>query len=394
MVTLNIGPQHPAVHGVLRLYTELNNEQIIRITPEIGYLHRGTEKLCEYQEFLKILPFFDRTDYVGLLFTEFVYVLVLEQRQNLNLPLDLQIKRNVLLELFRVSSHILSLTTAAMDLGVSSLFVWLFEEREQILEFFEQLCGARMHTLLLKPGLLYGKLFCENTLKFLLKSLFLKCNWCLELFSNSPVFQQRLDNTVIIDINEILTYAVTGPIAKSVGILHDKRLFTPYDIFKVVPSFLPTAVKGDNLSRFLIRFEELYISINLIYFLLECLEKNNNSNRKKNSDIYEISSNQVKWKSCELMERIIKNFRFSSKGEIDYVKRQKNIYTSIESPRGEFGLSLVVNEDNLNRPYRIKLRTPGFYNLASINIISKNFIISDVISYLSTIDLILGEVDR
>ena len=388
---VNLGPQHPAVHGVLRVILELNNENVIKAIPEIGYLHRGTEKLCEYNEYYKILPFFDRFDYVGLILCEHSYVLNLEKLLLNSNDFYAQYWRILLNELMRISSHFLALTTSAMDIGAISPFLWAFEEREELATLYENLSGARMHTALYKVG---GLNFSINTsdLEYLFETVIrlkIKISEVYELLNNSAIWLNRMQNVGILNKFLSLSYALSGPVARSSGLKYDIRLTYPHELLKYFPISIVYGTQGDNLTRFFLRFEELWISLQYVEFLLTFIRKhfklNFNSMSNRNQKITNYSHTQ------NTMENTIYEFKSFSEG---FNINKNKSYTKIESPRGEFGVSVVSWNKIMDRPLRLKVRSPGFYNLSSINIVCQNYILSDLLSYLSTLDLILGEVDK
>ena len=392
---INLGPQHPAVHGVLRVITELNNETITKVIPEIGYLHRGTEKLSEYSEYYKIVPFFDRLDYTGLLLCEHTYVLCLEKLLHLNVDFQAQISRILFNELMRISSHFLALTTSAMDIGAVTPFLWLFEEREEIMNFFENISGARMHTALFRVSGLnytisYQDLIYFNEIVLKLKS---KIYEIYELLRNSNIWKIRFQNIGIIDKKIGKSYGVSGPVLRSLGFSSDQRLNKPYEIFQYIPINIIFGYQGDNLTRFFIRLEELLISLQYISYLINYLLNNYKNIQLKNFNKmrFEKAFNTTFYNSEENMESVIYSFKQFSEG---YSLGLNKTYISTESPKGEFGVSIKSSYKLPNRPYRLKIRSPGYYNLNTLNIVSSNYVISDLLSYLSTLDLILGEIDK
>lgn len=387
---INLGPQHPAVHGVLRVILELNNENVVKAIPEIGYLHRGTEKLCEYNEYYKILPFFDRFDYVGLILCEHSFILNVEKLLLSKNNLASQYWRTILNELMRISSHMLALTTSAMDVGAISPFLWAFEEREELATLFENLSGARMHTALYKAGGLNFQIKSMDLLYIyeVVIRLKTKVTEVYELLINSEIWLRRMQNVGIVNKFICNSYGVSGPISRSCGLNFDTRLSNPYEFFKYFPISSICGNQGDNLTRFFLRFEEMLISLQYVEYLLFFLKNDTfcfDFENMKNQKI--INYNDSK----STMENVIYQFKSFSEG---YNIKLNKSYTKIESPRGEFGVTLISWNKVLDRPFRLKVRSPGFYNLSTLNIVCSNFILSDLLSYLSTLDLILGEVDR
>lgn len=370
------------MHGVLRLILELNNETIIKIFPEIGYLHRGTEKLAEYSEYYKVLPYFDRFDYTGLILCEHAYILVVEKLLLNSNCLYTQIIRSMFNEIMRISSHLLALTTSAMDIGAITPFLWAFEEREEIANLFENLTGARIHTALYDKG---GLNFVINNNDLSLVQTFIyrlkyKLHETFQLLGNSSLWFLRMSDVGIVPYNLVLTNGLSGPLARSTGFNGDMRCIYPYESFQFFSIPVTFGFKGDNLTRFFIRLEEIFSSLQYAEYMLYLL----NTNTVTNIDL-ELDS------SIDKMEKTIRNFKRYSEG---YNIKDNKGYCSVESPKGEFGVSLVSSNRMMGRPYRLKVRSPGFYNLSSLNVVCSNLLLSDLLSYLSTLDLILGEVDR
>lgn len=386
------------MHGVLRIIVELNNENVSKINIEIGYLHRGTEKLSEYSEYYKILPFFDRLDYTGLILCEHSYILSVEKLIDYNINLKIQIQRTILNELMRVSSHFLALTTSAMDIGAVTPFLWLFEEREEIFTIFENISGARMHTALFKIGGINHKVTYTDLLNIqeLVIRLKVKIIELYELLNNSNIWRLRLQNTGVITRITCYNFALSGPVLRSAGILLDQRLNQPYETFNFIPIPIIYGQSGDNFTRFFLRLEEIIISLQYIDYLLQyCLINNSvkllSNNKLTSKNLVDNKNVIIYTKNKDSMESIIYKFKNYSEGVHVYSNKT---HLTIESPKGEFGLSLISNNKIPNRPYRLKIRSPGFYNLSSLNIVCTNYIISDLLAYLSTLDLILGEIDK
>ena len=365
------------MHGVLRVIIELENETILNVNSEIGYLHRGTEKLSEYSEYYKILPFFDRMDYTGLTLCEHAYVLNIEKLLNKSNSFYTILLRSLLNELMRISSHLLALTTSAMDVGAITPFLWAFEEREEIASLFENLTGSRIHTALFKKeGLNF---FVTKKDLFLIKEIIIRTKIKLieiyELLSNSGIWKLRMGGVGIVPYNLVLSNGLSGPLARSVGYQYDIRLLSPYESFQFINIPISFGAKGDNLTRFYLRLEEIFISLQYIDYLLFIL--------------LPYASKGINNKIT--MEQVIQDFKRFSEG---YNIKSNKSYLSVESPKGEFGVTIVSSNRSIGRPFRLKIRSPGFYNLSSLNTVCSNYLLSDLLSYLSTLDLILGEVDR
>ena len=363
---------------MLRVIIELENETVLNVNSEIGYLHRGTEKLSEYSEYYKILPFFDRMDYTGLTLCEHAYILNVEKLLNKTNNFYVIILRSLLNELMRISSHLLALTTSAMDVGAITPFLWAFEEREEIASLFENLTGSRIHTALFKKeGLNFS--INKNDL-FLIKEIIIRIKIKLveiyELLSNSSIWKIRMGNVGIVPYSLVLKNGLSGPLARSTGYTYDMRLLSPYESFQFINLPISFGSKGDNLTRFYLRLEEIFNSLQYIDYLLVILLPISN-NKPFSRDV--------------TMESIIQDFKNFSEG---YNIKSNKSYLAVESPKGEFGVTIISSNRSIGRPFRLKVRSPGFYNLSSLNAVCSNYLLSDLLSYLSTLDLILGEVDR
>lgn len=387
---LNLGPQHPSVHGVLRLILETSGETVKKVNCEIGFLHRGTEKLCEYMEYYKILPFFSRFDYVATLSGEQLYSIALEKSLKVHIPYYSKLVRTLLVELIRISSHLLALTTMAMDTGSITPFLWAFEEREEICQFYEILSGARMHTALIRPGGVNTVLTHEgvNMLYEILIRLATKFEEITDLFNNT-VFKSRLENIGYIDNSLATKFSFTGPMRRAGGYAHDSRSSKPYDMYSYYLQKPVFSSKNDCLNRYRIRVEEMkqsWVRVNeLLHLILPFF-------RHKKPKIYSsnfkiLAPNKVNIK--ETMESIIHDFKMYSEGY--YLSRYKT-YVSVESPRGRYGVTLVGCDTN--RPHRLKLRSPGFYHLQGFNVLAKDELVSNILTILGSIDVIMGEVDK
>ena len=373
----------------------MSNENVSKAIPEIGYLHRGTEKLCEYSEYYKILPFFDRFDYLGLILCEHSYIINLEKLLLVSNNLYKQLWRTILNEIMRISSHFLALTTSAMDIGAISPFLWAFEEREEIATLFENISGARMHTALYKMGGLNFSVRVDD-ITYIYETIIrlkVKLSEVYELLINSSIWYNRMQNVGIINKFISNSYGLSGPVSRSCGLKYDLRFLFPYEFFNFLPIKIIFGSQGDNLTRFFLRFEETLISLQYIEYLLTMLDKQlfTSTNFKTHEKLTIDLKLQTFKKTNLTMENTIYQFKSFSEGF--NIKKNKS-YSKTESPRGEFGVTIVSWDKILDRPLRLKIRSPGFYNLSSLNIISSNFILSDLLSYLSTLDLILGEVDK
>jgi NADH dehydrogenase I D subunit len=383
--TINFGPQHPAAHGVLRLILELNGEIIERADPHIGLLHRGTEKLIEYKTFLQALPYFDRLDYVSMMAQEHAYSLAVEKLIYSNVPIRAQIIRVIFAEITRILNHIMGLTTHALDIGAMTPFLWLFEEREKLMEFYERVSGARMHTAYIRPGGIAKDIsisFCDDLFKFI-KNFRKSVIEMEELLNNNRIWKQRLVNIGTLKYKDALDLSCSGVILRGSGISWDIRKSEPYDVYKDVNFTSYIGKNGDCYDRYLIRIKELHESCNIILQLLNKLKKG--AVVDYNNKIVIPSRSFMKFS----MESLINHFKLFTEG----INIPKNdIYQSIEAPKGEFGVHLFSN--GLNRPTRCKIRAPGFTHLQALNFLSSGHMIADVVTIIGTLDIVFGEVDR
>lgn len=383
--TINFGPQHPAAHGVLRLILELNGEVIERADPHIGLLHRGTEKLIEYKTFLQALPYFDRLDYVSMMAQEHSYSLALERLIGINVPTRASVIRIIFSEITRILNHILGLTTHALDVGAMTPFLWLFEEREKLMEFYERVSGARMHAAFIRPGGVSRDLplnFCNDLYAFLIN--FKKSMLEMEdLLNNNRIWRQRLVNIGTISSKEAQDLSFSGVMLRGSGIAWDLRKSEPYELYKDIKFKTFIGKNGDCFDRYLIRLKEINESCNIILKSLTLL---------KEGDIQSQNNKLVippKAVMKHSMESLIHHFKIFTEG---FNIPKNSIYSAIEAPKGEFGVYLISLGGN--KPYRCKIKAPGFTHLQSLNFISSGHMIADVVTIIGTLDIVFGEVDR
>lgn len=385
--TLNFGPQHPAAHGVLRLILELNGERIISADPHIGLLHRGTEKLLEYKTFLQGLPYFDRLDYVSMMAQEHCYSLAIEKLLGIYdyIPLRARYIRMIFLEITRILNHLLAITTHAMDVGALTPFLWAFEEREKLMEFYERVSGARMHAAYIRPGgvsLDLPRQLLDDIYLFI-KQFNIRLNEIEELLSDNRIWKYRLVDVGIVNKEMALNYAFTGVMLRGSGFIWDLRKNFSYELYDNIDFAIPVGINGDCYDRFLIRVEEMRQSLLIIYQLISNIPEG------------DIKIDNVKYTSAKRsflklgMEELIHHFKYFSEG---FIVPKGNIYVGIEAPKGEFGVFLY--SDGTNKPYRCKIRAPGFFHLQSLNDMSKNHLIADVVTIIGTQDIVFGEIDR
>jgi NADH dehydrogenase I D subunit len=387
--TLNFGPQHPAAHGVLRLILEINGEFIEYADPHIGLLHRGTEKLIEYKTFLQALPYFDRLDYVSMMCQEHAYCLSIENLLNVKIPYKAQVIRVLFSEITRILNHLMAVTTHALDVGALTPFLWGFEEREILMGFYEQVSGARMHAAYFRPGGVSQDIpnhllsqiddFCDKFIKFL--------NDMETLLTNNRIWKQRLVDIGIVNLQEALDYGFTGVMLRGSGAKWDLRLTQPYEVYNEFDFNIPFGVYGDCYDRYLIRVLEMRESIAIIKQSVKKLYSLDKLEAIKLNNFKIVPPKRADMKL--FMESLIHHFKLYTEGFI--VPKGTN-YAAIESPKGEFGVYLVSN--NQNRPYRCKIRSPGFMHLQGLNFMSKGHMLADVVTIIGTQDVVFGEIDR
>ena len=383
--SINFGPQHPAAHGVLRLILELNGEVVKKADPHIGLLHRGTEKLIEYKNYLQALPYFDRLDYVSMMCQEHAYVLAIEKLLNCNIPIRAQYIRVLFSEITRILNHLLAITCHALDVGAMTPFFWGFEEREKLMEFYERVSGARMHSSYFRPGGVN-----QDLPKGLLNDIFIFCeqfntrlNEIEEMLTNNRIWKQRLVNIGVVNSNDALNWGFSGVMLRGSGITWDLRKTQPYEIYDQLDFDIPIGTNGDCYDRYLIRIEEMRQSVRII---LQVLNKIPEGLIKLN-DQKIINPNRTQMKNS--MESLIHHFKYFSE---NISINTGETFTVIEAPKGEYGVFLV--SDGTNKPYRCKIKAPGFAHLQALNFMTKNHMIADVVTIIGTQDIVFGEIDR
>lgn len=383
--SINFGPQHPAAHGVLRLILELNGEVVKKADPHIGLLHRGTEKLIEYKNYLQALPYFDRLDYVSMMCQEHAYVLAVEKLLNCNIPLRAKYIRVLFSEITRLLNHLLFVSCHALDVGAMTPFFWGFEEREKLMEFYERVSGARMHSSYFRPGGIS-----QDLPLGLLNDIYLFCvqfptrlDEFEEMLTNNRIWKQRLVDIGVVTAKDALDLGFSGVMLRGSGISWDLRKTQPYEIYDKLDFTIPIGTNGDCYDRYLIRIEEMRQSINII---LQTLNQMPNGPIKVD-DKKIINPNRLQIKKS--MESLIHHFKYYSE---NITVNSGETYTVIEAPKGEFGVFLV--SDGTNKPYRCKIKSPGFAHLQSLDFMSKEHMIADVVTIIGTQDIVFGEVDR
>ncbi|MCP4354635.1 MAG: NADH-quinone oxidoreductase subunit D [Proteobacteria bacterium] len=382
---LNMGPQHPSTHGVMKLILELNGEEIKSVTPQIGFLHRGVEKLLESKTFMQGTPFFDRLDYACPMINEHVWCLSVERSLNIEVPERAKYIRVMFAELTRISSHMLWLGTHALDIGAMSVFLYSMETRENILEFYRQLSGNRMHPNYFRVG---GVV--KDVDKKLLKEIkqFIseeseKIEIYDKLLTHNPIWKQRTEDIGIIDAKQAVEFGYSGPMLRGSGIAWDLRKAQPYEIYEKLKFNIPVGKNGDCYSRYLVRLAEIKESFSIIKQCLEQMPKGEFLNKEV------CKSEQSKETLQKDMATLINHYKFHVEG----VKpKQGQFYTAVESPKGELGVLLTTN--GTNKPYRCKIKSPSFTHLQSIECLAKGHSLSDLVAIIGSLDVVFGEVDR
>jgi NADH-quinone oxidoreductase subunit D len=384
-MTINFGPQHPAAHGVLRLILEMDGEVIERADPHIGLLHRGTEKLIEYKTYLQAVPYFDRLDYVSPMCQEHSYALVVEKLLGCKVPLRAQYIRVLFSEITRLLNHIMAITTQALDVGAMTPLLWLFEEREKMMGFYERVSGSRMHAAYFRPGGVHQDLpkgLLEDIADFAEK--FPKYVDDLEnLLTGNRIFKQRMVDIGVVSKEQALDWGFSGPMLRGSGVAWDLRKSQPYEVYDQMDFDIPVGKNGDSYDRYLIRMEEMRQSVRIIK---QCVEKiPEGPITTLDHKISPPKRDQMK----KSMEALIHHFKLYTEG---YHVPAGEAYAAVEAPKGEFGVYLIA--DGSNKPSRCRLRAPGFAHLQALDFMCKGHLLADVVTVISTQDIVFGEVDR
>jgi NADH-quinone oxidoreductase subunit D len=383
--TINFGPQHPAAHGVLRLVMELDGEIIERCDPHVGLLHRGTEKLIEYKTYLQALPYMDRLDYVSPMSMEHSYVLAIEKLLDIEVPLRAQYIRVLFAELTRIANHILNTTAHAMDVGALTPILWLFEEREELLGFYERASGARFHAAYFRPGGVHQDLPPKLIADIAdWADAFPKALADFEaLICDNRIFKQRNVDIGIISEQDAVAWGFSGPCIRGSGLPWDLRKSQPYEVYDRMEFDVPVGKNGDCYDRFMVRIEEMKQSLRIIK---QCLKE------MPEGPIGSLDRKVVPPKRGEMkrsMEALIHHFKLYTEG---FHVPAGEVYVATESPKGEFGIYLVA--DGTNKPYRCKIRPTGFSHLQAMDFLCKGHMLADAPAVLGSLDIVFGEVDR
>ena len=384
-MNLNFGPQHPAAHGVLRLILELDGEMIERADPHIGLLHRGTEKLIEHKTYTQAIPYFDRLDYVAPMNQEHAFALAIEKLLKIEVPLRAQYIRVIFCEIGRILSHILNVTTQALDVGALTPALWGFEEREKLMVFYERVSGSRLHANYFRPGGVHIDMpsgLAEDIYKFC--EDFPKVIDDLEtLLTDNRIFKQRNVDIGIVSKQEALDHGFSGVMIRGSGIPWDLRKSNPYECYKEFNFKIPVGKNGDCYDRYLCRIEEMRESVMIMMQALSKIPKG--PIMTSDTKIGPPKRRDMKMS----MEALINNFKLYTEG---YHVPKGEVYAAVEAPKGEFGVYLVA--DGSNKPYRCKIKAPGFVHLQAMNYMIKGHMLADVPAVLGSMDIVFGEVDR
>lgn len=383
--TINFGPQHPAAHGVLRLILELHGEEIVRADPHVGLLHRGTEKLIESKTYMQALPYFDRLDYVSMMTNELVFALAVEKLLNVEVPLRAKYIRTLFGEITRVLNHCMSVLSHIMDVGGLTPFLWGFEEREKLMEFYERVSGARLHAAYVRPGGV-----AQDLPVGLLDDIYMwatqfgdRIDETEELATDNRIWQARTKDVGVVTADDALNYSLSGVMLRGSGIPFDIRKSQPYDAYDLVDFDVPVGLNGDCYDRYLIRMAEFRQSLRIIE---QCI--NDMPEGPVKVEDYKISP-PSRAMMKEDMEALIHHFLLFTKG---YAVPAGETYTAIEAGKGE--MAVYVVSDGSERPYRCRIRAPGFASLGAFDHITRGNLLADAVAIIGTMDLVFGEVDR
>jgi NADH-quinone oxidoreductase subunit D len=387
--SINFGPQHPAAHGVLRLVLELDGEVVERVDPHIGLLHRGTEKLMEARTYMQNVPYFDRLDYCAPMNQEHAFCLGIEKLLGIEVPKRGQLIRVLYSEIGRILSHLLNVTTQAMDVGALTPPLWGFEEREKLMVFYERASGARMHANYFRPGGVHQDLpvklvedigaWCDPFLKV--------CDDLEDLFIENRIFKQRNVDIGVVTLDECWKWGFSGPVLRGSGAAWDLRRAQPYECYDELDFDIPVGKHGDCYARQVVRMEEMRQSVRI---MKQCVERLLSAERT--GPVSATTQKIVPPKRGDMkrsMEALIHHFKLYTEG---FKVPEGEVYAAVEAPKGEFGVYLVA--DGTDKPYRCKIRAPGFAHLQAMDFMCRKHMLADVSAILGSIDIVFGEVDR
>ncbi|WP_407966089.1 NADH-quinone oxidoreductase subunit D [Bartonella sp. C271] len=386
---INFGPQHPAAHGVLRMVLELDGEVVERVDPHIGLLHRGTEKLMETKTYLQAGPYLDRLDYVAPMNQEHAFVLAIEKLLDIEVPKRGQLIRVLFSEIGRILNHLLNVTTQAMDVGALTPPLWGFEQREKLMIFYERACGARLHANYFRPGGVHQDLP-ENLIEDIgnfIDPFLIALDKLDTLITPNRIFKQRNVDIGVVNINEAWARGFSGVMIRGAGVAWDLRKSQPYECYDEMEFDIPVGKNSDCYDRYLIRMEEMRQSTKI---MRQCVNRLLSS--EKNGPVSSLDRKIVPPKRSEMknsMEALIHHFKLYTEG---FHTPPGEVYVAVEAPKGEFGVYLV--SDGTNKPYRVKLRAPGFAHLQAMDFLTRGHMLADATAILGSIDIVFGEVDR
>ncbi|MBR5675866.1 MAG: NADH-quinone oxidoreductase subunit D [Neisseriaceae bacterium] len=410
--TVNFGPQHPAAHGVLRMILELEGETIVRADPHIGLLHRGTEKLAETRTFIQALPYMDRLDYVSMMCNEHAYCMAVEKLTGTEVPLRAQYIRVMFAEITRILNHLMGIGSHALDIGAMTVFLYAFREREDLMDIYEAVSGARMHAAYFRPGGVYRDLpdFMpkyepskyrpakvlkqlnanrEGTMLDFIEDFTKRFPACVDEYENllteNRIWKQRTVGIGVVSPERALQKGFTGPMLRGSGIEWDVRKNQPYEVYDKLDFDIPVGVNGDCYDRYLCRINEMRQSNRIIKQCVDWLRANPGSVMSNNHKVSPPKRHAMK----SNMEELIHHFKLFSEGM--HVP-EGEIYVGTEHPKGEFGIYMI--SDGANKPYRLKIRAPGFAHLQGMDEMAKGHMLADVVAIIGTMDIVFGEVDR
>ena len=386
---INFGPQHPAAHGVLRLVLELDGEVCERVDPHIGLLHRGTEKLIEAKTYLQAVPYFDRLDYVAPMNQEHAFALAVERLLEIEVPRRGQLIRVLYSEIGRILSHLLNITTQALDVGALTPPLWGFEEREKLMMFYERACGARLHAAYFRPGGVHQDLppeLVEDIGNWI--DPFLKVVDEIDgLLTDNRIFKQRNVDIGVVDLDDAWAWGFSGVMVRGSGAKWDLRRSQPYECYEEMEFRIPIGRNGDCYDRYLIRMEEMRQAAHIMRQCVDRLTSAGGQGPVANTDGKVVPPKRGEMKRS--MEALIHHFKLYTEG---YKVPPGEVYAAVEAPKGEFGVYLVA--DGTNKPYRCKLRAPGYAHLQAMDFLCRGHMLADVSAVLGSLDIVFGEVDR
>jgi NADH-quinone oxidoreductase subunit D len=384
---INFGPQHPAAHGVLRLVLELDGEVVERVDPHIGLLHRGTEKLMEYRTYLQNVPYFDRLDYVAPMNQEHAFCLAIEKLLEVEVPIRGQIIRVLFSEIGRILNHLLNVTTQAMDVGALTPPLWGFEDREKLMVFYERASGARLHANFFRPGGVHQDLpdALVDDIAYWATQFPKTCDNIETLITENRIFKQRNVDIGVVTKEEALAWGFSGVMVRGSGIAWDLRRSQPYENYNDFDFDIPLGVNGDCYDRYLCRMQEMRESTKIIAQACEMLKKTRGPVMTEDNKVVPPRRGEMK----RSMEALIHHFKLYTEG---FRTPEGEVYAAVEAPKGEFGVYLVSN--GTNKPYRCKIRAPGYPHLMAMDWINRGHMLADVSAILGSLDIVFGEIDR